>query len=504
MTPHRAHPAAERVRGWARLFELVGIVLALDERAGLEERERRRLDREIGSGMTSAAPKGLELLRTWLRQAPTTALRGRIEGVRTSLSWLRGLLIVAGLFFGWATAAALLTINTHEGRINIVVAVSILVAIPLGLLVAALLGWLWSMRPFGTDTSRSLTDLLRNAGFGRLVMRFLPQSAREDVEIVIGRFTARERLYRRVERGNLLLWSQSMGLAFGLGSLAATLVFVVFTDLAFGWSTTLDVSANQVHRWVRLLAAPWASIWPDANPSLELVEATRFFRVALEDRNAHVDPLLYGGWWPFLVMSILGYAILPRALTTAALSFWVSRETGHAIGLTPGVDRLVDRLTTPIIETQALSAEGETGQSPDDLVAEVELANWVSAEAGPEPVVVRWAELSDEHGLRTILATQAVQLFEAGGRCSLEDDAAVARELSAGAAGIVFCVRGYEPPVLDVLDFLRTVREAIGRERSILVALLGASDADARTWRRKLVSLADTRLAVATAEVADA
>jgi hypothetical protein len=445
----------------------------------------------------------MELLRTWLRVAPTEPLRARIESLRASLSRVLWLLVASGLFFGWATASALLSIKIHEGRINILVAIVFLVVVPFCLFVAGFLGWLWSLRPSGTGVTRSLTELLRGIGFGRLALRLLPLSVRRDVEVVIGRFTAHGRLYGRVERGQLLLWSQAMGTAFGIGALVATLAFVVFTDLAFGWSTTLDVSASAVYRWVRFIAAPWAAIWPAANPSLELVEATRFFRVALENRVHVVDPIVYGGWWPFLVMSILSYAVLPRALMMGAVFLWVSRETGHAIGLTPGVDRLLDRLTTPIVQAQALSRETEIGTSSNELALEVEMAGWLAVHAGGEPAVVRWAELSGEETLKAAIGIEAARFFDAGGRCSVEADAAVAGELAGGTGGIIFCVRGYEPPVLDVLDFLRAIRDRVGMERPLLVVLFGASDGDVRIWRRKLSGLGDPGLMVAPARGVD-
>lgn len=495
--------STQRVRGRAKLFELVGVVLALAEREELDERDRRRLDRAIGARHHATELRGLGLLRLWLQDAPTSTLQVRIKAIRSSLAGLNWLLITGGLFFGWATTSALLSIKLHDDRINVVLVVTLLVIVPFGLLVAGLLGWLWSLRGFAASPTRSLTEILRSMGLGRLVLRMLSPSVRQDVEVVIGRFTAHGRLYSRVERGQLLLWSQTMGLAFAAGALVATLAFVVFTDLAFGWSTTLDISASDVHRWVHRLAAPWAAIWPDANPSLDLVETTRFFRVAPNDLERGVDPLVYGGWWPFLVMSIASYAVLPRLFILAAVSFWVSRETGKAIGLTPGIDRLLDRLKTPILEAQALAEEGEVGSSEGGLVATVELAAWARANAGAASLVVRWAELLDATTLRSTLEMQDVRVFDAGGRCLLEDDASVVQKMLETEAGVLFCVRGYEPPVLDVLDFLRSVRDAIGPERSLLVLLFEASEADVRTWRRKLIGLGDPRLVVSTAEVAN-
>jgi hypothetical protein len=55
---------------------------------------------------------------------------------------------------------------------------------------------------------------------------------------------------------------------------------------------------------------------------------------------------------------------------------------------------------------------------------------------------------------------------------------------------------------LDVLDFLREIRDCVGLERPLLVVLFGASDGDVRNWRRKLIGLGDPRLAVASTGVA--
>ena len=50
--------------------------------------------------------------------------------------------------------------------------------------------------------------------------------------------------------------------------------------IALLMSTTLRVDATTAHRVTATLALPWAWFWPDAVPSLELIERTRFFRIA--------------------------------------------------------------------------------------------------------------------------------------------------------------------------------------------------------------------------------
>ena len=58
-------------------------------------------------------------------------------------------------------------------------------------------------------------------------------------------------------------------------------------------------------------------------------------------------------------------------------------------------------------------------------------------------------------------------------------------------------MRAYEPPVLDVLDFLTDLRSAVGAGRAIAVFLLDGSSADHDAWRRKLTALGDARLVCA-------
>lgn len=492
-----------RLRGSARLDELIGLVLALEERDGLAERDRRRLDRQIGAA--SSHLSGLERLRHWLAEAPSEPLRMRLQRLRTGLAGLQALLVAIGFFLGWAAAAALLSIEVHAGRINIVLAWGLLAFAPF-------LTWVLSLAAWGaTRFSRSggevlsLGEFVRRLSIGRLAMRALPRSVRDDVEIVMGRLTTHGRLYGRVERSQLLRWSHSSGLAFAVGALASTLAFVVFTDLAFGWSTTLDATAGRVHQAARVIALPWAAIWPDASPSLELVESTRYFRVSSEDHIHVVDPIIYGGWWPFLVMSILAYAIVPRLLGLWAINWVQNRENGRAIGLTAGVDRLMNRLATPLVEGQALEEEGEVGRLSTNGVAEVDAKTWFREQGtgSAHVVAIRWAETLDDDALPAALGAEGIRILDAGGRRSLDEDAEAIEVAVRERASLVFCVRGYEPPVLDVLDFLAAWRKRAGQIPSLCVALVGGTETDVGTWRRKLISLGDSRVVVAHLEQPD-
>lgn len=488
----------------------MGLALALAEHEARDERERRRIDRAIGSRATTS--DGLALVRLWLAEAPSPGLADRIRRLAPAFRALAVLIGSAGLLLGWAAASTLLSLEGDEGRINIVVALVVLVLLPALFWLLSLLGWLvWPLRRASGRDRPTLGEWLRTGLLGGLALRVLPQSIREDVGLVLGRVTTQGRLYADVQRGQLLLWTQLLGSGFALGALLATLGFVVFTDLAFGWSTTLEIEAEPVHRIVHTMALPWAWLWPEAAPDLELVQATRFFRVASPQQAARIDPLVYGAWWRFLVMAIAVYGLLPRLVTAGVISLWLSRATTRAMDLTPGVDRLLDRLTTPFVDTRAPMAETGAGSGLQaSWTPLVDLGEWWQARLreGGEPRLIRWAGVGEEDVKEAIGpfaaeaadATEAAGIGEAGGHRSLEEDAALVQESGADRAPRVVCVRGYEPPLLDLLDFLTDLRETMGPDRGLAVLLLGGRAEDVSAWRRKLASLGDPRVVVAHRE----
>ncbi len=329
-----------RIRGCTRVVEVIGLVLALDERSALTASARRARDLEVASRI--GVRRDIDCLRAWLRLAPTPALALRIRRVGRAFAGIRLGLSVLGLVLGWLAAAALLAIGGSQGRVSITACLVLLVALPFASCVASIALWLGSIASARSPRRSAAEPARGSPRLMRLLLRLVPASTRLDVEAVLGRARAQAGLYAPLQRGQLMSWLSQAGLFFGCGALAATLGFVVFTDLAFGWSTTLDVDPEPVQRFFVALARPWAGLWPEASPSLELVAATRHFRVAAGSGPGVTPPLLYGAWWPFLVMAIGCYAVLPRLLILPVVGSWLGREATRALRFTPGAAELVD------------------------------------------------------------------------------------------------------------------------------------------------------------------
>lgn len=489
-------PADVLIEGRAKPHELIGLVLALEERAAQPERDRRRLDREIGARAVEAGERdGLAILRRWLAEAPAPATRERIGRVRSSLALLRSVMLGVGLFLGWAAAAALLQVEVDAGRINIVLCVGLLVGLPLAMLVTSVGALAWANQSnVGENASRGSWQ---SAGLGRGAMAILPHSVRSDIEILVGRFNAHERLYARTRRVQLFVWSQAIGFGFAVGATLATISLVVFTDLAFGWSTTLDVEASKVHALAKALATPWSAIWVEAVPSFDLVETTRHFRAGPEPIHGHVvDAIRYGGWWPFLVMAIVCYSLVPRVLALGLGARRLGEESGRAIAHTPGVERLLERLTTPLVETKAPEAEGTIGHAGEGALPLEDVHGWWARQAHESAMAIAWAESIEDAELLRAFAAGDMKVRDAGGRRTLAEDAECITEAGASAGAVMVCVRAFEPPMLEVLDFLVDLRASIGDSRSLGVLLLEGDEGDRATWARKLATLGDPCLGV--------
>lgn len=114
----------------------------------------------------------------------------------------------------------------------------------------------------------------------------------------------------RAARWWMLYVLQSLWCLLALGMLVGYGAMLLFTDLAFGWSSTVLTGEQGLSTLLRVVSLPWQTFWPSAVPDAALLSDTRFQRIApdqsLSDRA--------GDWWPFLLASLLAYNLIPRVL----------------------------------------------------------------------------------------------------------------------------------------------------------------------------------------------
>jgi hypothetical protein len=491
------------------LADLVDLVVQMERDAGRPEVAVHRRDRALVGSLPAQVREPRALLGVWLDalRRTETQLPGQALGAVYRLQIF--LLLVLGLAVGWGAAAA---VYSYDGSrpVNVVqvlavfVGAQLLLLLPLGVV---LLPHRWTRRVPGFVAVQEALAWLSPGQLIRLLARWLPEKIRQPLASAAGSASPQGRELGRVRKWAVLFPAQVFAIAFNLGALAGCLYLIAFSDLAFAWSTTLEPDPARVHRLTGILSSPWAALAPHAVPSIDLIRETLYYRQKGVPELS--DPTRWGQWWPFLVASMVTYGLLPRLALLALAGGQLRRSLRRAFVEMPGVTVVLDRLSYELVSTQATSPEVPGGAAS----AEPALAAGVSAslDAG-ELGVVNWngLEVADES-----LATQCqaawsrpvIAVHHAGGRRSISQDQETVAALatSPGSVGIALVVKAWEPPMMELLDFVRELRQSVGPTRLILVAPVGIQTggrlappepADLARWEKRLRDLRDPALAV--------
>jgi hypothetical protein len=464
-------------------------------------------DRALLGGSASGGERRDALLARWLEalraQDPSALRPGR--AVAGALAALRAVLVVAGLVLGWGAGTAIMS---YGGEHPVNVWDFLLAFVGVQLVLLALLGasFFLPLAALGTPAAGLVRGALGGV-YPRLAARVLGGDPARAAEwrALWHRTRSRRSLYQAVEPWVLLTLTQALGVAFNLGVLAAVLRLVVFTDVAFGWSTTLvELDPRRFHALAGALAWPWRALWPDAVPSEALVEATRYSRLdaayALSGAGRSARPELVGEWWRFLVAALVCYGLAPRVLLLAGARLRVARLLGSLPLDDAEVGRVVARLSAPHVALGGDGAEATGPLAPAAATAPLALA------PGTPCALVLWRDAPGgpalEAAVSRALGRPDVRTRTAGGRDHEDADTGWAA-LAAGADPVVVA-EAFEAPDRGVRRFLEGLRRAVGPRRLVLVLLVGAADGaprpprdeDVRIWRDGLAPLADPFLAV--------
>ena len=318
---------------------------------------------------------------------------------RPTLRQISATLAGAGLLVGFLVALGVLS-GDVQGRVNLLYLLLLFAFLPVA-------GLLLSLVFLLRDSARGLAGLV-------LDLPFWPRPWQRRL-FALGGGGARRHWY--------FYQSQLLALSFGLGGLAAFFILLVGSDVSFVWRSTL-LEAGDLLPALRLLALPWL-FWPEAQPSLELLQRTQDFRLAEPD----FDAATLGSWWKYVLAAQCTYNLLPRSLMLLAARRRYLRASAAA-SVAPAPPPLRKRLN---------SAPSAGHLAP--LVHEVEegwtLVDW----AGAPDFCLDW--------LQSRLGAPAARL-RAGPLAGAEEE-----EASLVAAGQrVVLVKSWEPPMGELRDYL--------------------------------------------------
>lgn len=312
----------------------------------------------------------------------------------------------------------------------------------------------------------------------------------------LGLLRAKRTIYGSLPLWPVLIVTQIFALGFNAGLLVTILSWVRFSELAFGWSSTLEEPRQDA--LVQAISSPWA--WaPLARP---IAEQVKLSRINPAQKAADEDAAARRAWWPFVCYGIACYGFLPRAglLVWAA---WKQRRTLAGIPFNHADSQaLLARLGGLAIATGAPGPllEKAEGIMPHAISANNECIVFVPPEiAAPDAV------LGEKVAAR--LHWQVAQTIRAeidflpacvSALDMLSQAASAAREVSS-----VILIEDWQPPREAYLSFIHAVRERSGAFAHIAVLLIANdgsrsnfAEENARAWRQKLARLGDPYLRV--------
>jgi hypothetical protein len=281
---------------------------------------------------------------------------------------------------------------------------------------------------------------------------------------------------------------QLFSLLFSFGLLISLLLIVVVKDIAFGWSTTLQISPETFQSIVSTIGIFWDKVLPNAIPSLELVEISHYFRLGEKIDNEMIyNANKLGAWWKFLAMVTVVYAIGFRLLLWFISRWGFKRELKREFLALDGVHKILKEFNTPFISTKAPQQETHLDiiEESKEQVSETAYKSYNT--------IFGWNFSKDEIRLANdAKEIKAEAIHSIGGNSSLDEDEAKADS----AKGVILLfVKSWEPPTMDFIDFLELLIES-KNVNEIQIYPLGTigryyeSDSkDVAVWKRKIQGL---------------
>jgi len=397
----------------------------------------------------------------------------------TFSSYLYGItlgVVLIAFFIGIFSGIALLNYNGHS-PVNVVYFIAMVVFLPLVTMTLTLFSMLKAHK------TQSVLVHLAPAYWLEKILSLLPSKVAKNVDdIKINPLLANWIVIKR---------SQFVALFFSLGLLLSLLAIVATKDIAFAWSTTLDVTPEAFYRFLETLAMPWKTWLPSAVPSLELIEQSQYFRLGdrlSEEMVAHASKL--GEWWKFLAMSTLFYAIFLRFMMYILSLLGLRSALKKSFLSLDGVRSLLSDMNEPIISSHAIRNSDDNGLSTQGNLQIIEKLDT------SYDVVQGWA--MSKEGLRVLNDSMKVitpMIVDVGGTNTLREDTEIIHK---SKGEVLLYVKAWEPPTMDFMDYLDELMLVIDK---VIVVPVGtveegyiASDRFINIWVKKLSTLESKKL----------
>jgi len=396
------------------------------------------------------------------------------ESFSTYLYGVSLVLVIGGFIAGLFSGLALLNYNGHA-PVNVIYFMAMVIVLPLITMILALFSMLKAHH------TQSVLIHLSPSYWMEKIVTLLPHKVQENLEeLKINPLLANWIVIKR---------SQLIALFFSIGLLVALLVVVATKDIAFAWSTTLQIDASSFHSFLNTLAFPWKSWFPSAVPSLELIEQSQYFRLGDNLSQEMINNASkLGEWWKFLAFSTLFYAIVLRFVMYVLSLIGLQLAVKKSLLSLEGVSTLLRDMNEPIITS---NAQESIEKNETSIEGSLQLLQKLDASYD---MVQGWAMSEDQlHVLNDSMQVITPLVYDVGGTNSLEVDAEIIHK---SHGEVLLYVKAWEPPTMDFMDYLEALILNVDK---VVVVPVGTQEEQYRAERR-FVDIWAKKLALLNAE----
>jgi hypothetical protein len=234
-------------------------------------------------------------------------------------------------------------------------------------------------------------------------------------------------------------------------------------------------------------------LFPGSAPDAALVERSQFFR--LDGYADRADSRTLTGWWSFSVLAVITYGLLPRLAFLTIAGSRLHAATRHLLVHDSNVVALLDRMAAPALETRGANTAPASAEALPAAAAPARaaLAGQTNALVWNDSV----ATIAAPPLIASRLGATVNAVFEFGGG-SLAEQRRTLERLAGMTDPVVVLTPGWEPPLLEFVDFLGELRAILGPSPSIIVMPVGEdggtiSGAEHENWRRAVGRTGDPR-----------
>jgi len=402
----------------------------------------------------------------------------------SSLYILTFILLLLTFILGLFSGMAMLSYHGHE-PVNVIYFMAMVIVFPLFTMMLSLFAMLRA------NSTSSVFIHISPAFWLEKILEFLPSKTKENLQKI--------KLSPLLFNWIIIKRSQLMALSFSFGLFLALLAMVISKDIAFAWSTTLDISAEEFKDFLDFISLPWSGLFPSAVPSLDLIEQSHYFRLGDKVSTqmiAHASTL--GKWWKFLAFATLFYAIFLRCLVFILSSFGLNRALEHSILSLKGAKKLLRQMNEPIISTHSRIENIDIRPKEEKIEIKKEIKQEEKEEEKTVAIsnkksytnIQGWAMTYEQILLLSeYFAVNAKEYFEVGGSHSFEEDEDI---ISKSKGEVLVFVKAWEPPTMDFVDYIEDLSQKV---KKINLLAVGTAE-NSYQAREEYVDIWENKLAL--------